>query len=37
MFGTAAMDRIDRNAARLAQLISFRKLEQLKIRASAAS
>jgi ADP-ribosylglycohydrolase len=37
MFGTAAMDRIDRNAARLAQLISVRKLEQLKIRSSAAS
>lgn len=37
MFSTAAMQRIDRNAARLAEMISVRKLVQLQTRASAAS
>jgi ADP-ribosylglycohydrolase len=36
MFSTAAMQRIDRNAARLAELISVKKLANLKSRLSAA-
>ncbi len=37
MFSATAMERIDRNAARLAQMISVKKLEYLKIRLLAAS